>query len=239
VAVITSPSHRVSQRRQFWEGARDQIPNLAGAIPFGLAAGAATAAVLTSIGATTLLHTSMFAGRGQMVAMQMLDSGAPLALIVLATLIVNLRNMMYGASIARHFGHLSWPWRLLLAFFLVDHVYAIAIRRLDHDAQTENAATRHWYYLGCGCMILTAWSISGVIGAVFGAAIPEQFGLSFVPNLSFIYILATSMRRPVDLLCGATAGLVACFLVGIPWQGGLFVGIVAGLVIGMLAGERA
>ncbi len=229
----------LTARQQLFEGARDQLPNFAGVVPFGLAAGAATATVLASIGSASVLHAAMFAGRGQMVAMQMLSTSAPLGLLVLATLLVNLRNMMYGASIARHFGHLSRAWRLFLAFFLVDHVYAVAIRRLDADALTHNAPTRHWYYLGGGLAIFIGWSLSGVIGAAFGALIPERYGLGFVPNLSFIYILSSAIRKRSEVVCGLVAGGVASLAVGIPWQGGLFVGVIAGLAAGMWASDRA
>jgi predicted branched-subunit amino acid permease len=229
----------LSPRGQFIAGARVQLPLFAGVIPFGLAAGAFTATVLGSAGAAVALHMTMFAGRGQMVAMQMARDQSPLILMGLATLVINLRNMMYGASIARHFSHLSVAWRLLLAFFLVDNVYAMSIKRLEHDAGTRNALSRHYFFLGGGVAVFVVWSLAGIVGAVFGAAIPESYGLAFVPNLSFIYILVLNMQRLEDIVCGAVAGLMAVLCIGLPWQGGLFVGVLAGLAAGLLAGQAA
>jgi predicted branched-subunit amino acid permease len=226
----------LSWREQFVAGAKSQIPLFAGVIPFGLAAGAFTATVLGSAGAAVALHGAMFAGRGQMVAMQMAREQSPLVLMALANFVINLRNMMYGASIARHFTHLSVPWRLFLAFFLVDNVYAMSIKRLERDASTRNATTRHYFYLGGGVAVFCVWTISGVVGALFGSAIPESYGLGFVPNLSFIFILAMNIQRREDAICALAAGLTALALAWLPWQGGLFAGVLAGLAVGSIAG---
>jgi predicted branched-subunit amino acid permease len=228
----------LDRRAQFLAGARSQIPLFAGVVPFGLAAGAFTAAVLGSAGAAVALHAGMFAGRGQMVAMQMAREQSPLVLMAIANLVINLRNMMYGASIARHFMHLSMPWRLFLAFFLVDNVYALSIKRLERDAATRNAITRHYFYLGGGVAVYAVWTLAGVAGALSGTVIPESFGLSFVPNLSFIYILAMNVQRRDDVLCALAAGVTATALAWLPWQGGLFGGVIAGLCVGYLLGNR-
>jgi predicted branched-subunit amino acid permease len=236
--MITDTEGVLTRRAQFVAGARSQIPLFAGVIPFGLAAGAFTAAVLDSAGAAVALHAAMFAGRGQMVAMQMAREQSPLLLMAVANFVINLRNMMYGASIARHFTHLSVPWRLFLAFFLVDNVYAMSIKRLERDAATRNANTRHFFFLGGGVAVFCVWTVAGVAGAFFGSAIPESYGLSFVPNLSFIFILAMNVQRREDVICALAAGLTALALSWLPWQGGLFAGVLAGLLAGAVVAER-
>ncbi len=232
-------SFSFSARRQFAAGARTQLLNLASVIPFGLAAGAFTSGVLGDVTQATALQSLMFAGRGQMVAMQLYRDHAPLAFILLAALVINLRNMMYGAAIARHFGHLSWWWRAGLAFLLVDLAYAMAITHLDATADATDAPARHFFYLGGGLTVFGAWSLAGLLGAFLGTSIPASWGLDFVPNLSFIYVLVGNMRKRSDVACGVAAGLVATAAAGWPWQSGLFAGAVAGLMVGMLVKEPA
>jgi 4-azaleucine resistance transporter AzlC len=234
MAPMTPLSYPLSPRQQFVQGIRAQIPTLPGIIPFGLAAGAYTASVLGQAGQAAALQSLMFAGRGQMVAMQMLREGAPLLLMMLATLIVNLRNMMYAASLTRHINHLSWPWRFLLAFFIVDNVYAFSIQRLNDHAATHDARTRHYFLLGGGLFTLTFWTLGGLLGAIFGQSIPPAWGLDVVPHLSFLYVLSIHMRDRVDWVAGIASALVATLLAGLPWQLGLFAGAAVGLTAGML-----
>jgi predicted branched-subunit amino acid permease len=228
----------LTPRAQFLDGMRAQLPTLAGVIPFGLAAGAYTANVLNSAPGAIALHAAMFAGRGQMIAVQMLDEGAPLLLLMLAALIVNLRNMVYAAGLAPHINHLSPRWRAFLAFFIVDNVFAFTIERLRRDSASAAAATRHFYLLGSGVFTFVVWTAAGIIGAVFGQRIPGSWGLELVPQLAFIYVLSGNLRTRTNVIAGVAAGLVATAFAWLPLQLGLFAGVLAGMAAGMLAGQR-
>ena len=63
---------------------RASLPNLTGVMPFGLIAGAFSVSVLNSIAASAAITGLMFAGRAQVVALQLLQDGAPLAIVFLA-----------------------------------------------------------------------------------------------------------------------------------------------------------
>ena len=70
---------------------------------------------------------------------------APLALIVLTALFINLRFMMYSASLRQHLGHLPLRWKLPLAYMLADNPYALCIARFtDHPADPH----KFEFYLG-------------------------------------------------------------------------------------------
>ena len=228
----------LTPRDQFLAGMRAQVPNLAGSFPFGLAAGAFTVTVVNNAWLSIGMQAMMFAGRAQMVAMQLEKEHAPLVFMLLACLIINLRCMMYGTAIAQHFGHLSWPWKIGLSFMLADFTYAVSIKPLTEMAGTENAPTRHFFYLGAGLFNVMMWSTGGIIGAWLGNIIPVEWNLDFVPQVSFIFVLVTALRDRDDWLAGIAAGAVSVLLVGLPWQAGLFVGATTGLVAGMLIKPR-
>jgi predicted branched-subunit amino acid permease len=110
---------------------RDAIPVVLAYAPFGLALGATLAA--TRIPPLVAWSSSplVFGGAAQLLAVQLLDAGASVALVVLGALVVNARMLLYGAALAPYTA--AWPgrWRWLGAYLLIDPVYALAINRFQ------------------------------------------------------------------------------------------------------------
>ena len=214
------------------------LPNVPGVFPFGLIAGALTAAVLNNPLISALMTSIVYAGRAQMVAMQLETDGAPILVALVAVLVVNLRHLMYGAALADQFKHLAWKWKILFALLLTDLAYALSIKRLTDQALTLAAPTRHWYYFGVAMCNWTAWSIGGVLGAFIGGQIPSNLSLDFVPTLSFVLALVINVRDRASLIAACVAGVVAVAVAGFPWSMGIIVGAVVGLAAGMMTETR-
>ena len=116
-----------SPRRAFVSGVQGVAPILLGVIPFGMIYGVlAIGAGLTPLAAQAM-SCIVFAGSAQFVAAQLFRVGAPGVVIVLTTLIINLRHVLYSASVAPYLSHLSWRWKALLAYLLTDEAYAVVI----------------------------------------------------------------------------------------------------------------
>src|SRR6185295_7522016 len=92
-----------------------------------------------------LMSVIVFAGASMVASAQLLASGTPALLIVLATLFINLRFMMYSASLRLHFAREPLAWRLAIAYLQADNVYALTLMRAsDHPQQLKE------YFLGAG-----------------------------------------------------------------------------------------
>lgn len=92
-------------------GARDTIPMLIGALPFGIIFGTLAVSSGLSAGATLAMSALVFAGSAQFIAISLIASGTGLVVILLTTLIVNLRHMLYSASMLPYVRHLPQRWR--------------------------------------------------------------------------------------------------------------------------------
>lgn len=57
----------------------------------------------------------VFAGSAQFIAVSLIGAGAGLAVVLLTTLVVNLRHALYSASLQPFVRHLPGRWRLALA----------------------------------------------------------------------------------------------------------------------------
>ena len=77
----------------------------------------------------------------------LIGAGASGLVIVLTTVIINLRHALYSASMAGHIRHLSRAWKWVLAYLLTDEAYAVAI---THYRSNAGEPDRHWYFLGAG-----------------------------------------------------------------------------------------
>jgi 4-azaleucine resistance transporter AzlC len=135
-----------SDRSEFNAGVRAQLPLLLGVAPFGMAYGA----YAVKSGLSTALAQSMsaivFAGASQFVGTRLIVDGVPGVVIVLTVALVNLRHLLYSASLAPHTEHLDRRWRWLLAYLLTDEAYAMAItryRRGDIVAAPSLVLLRH------------------------------------------------------------------------------------------------
>ena len=92
-------SHPTSPHTEFWTGARDILPLIIGAIPFGIIFGALATSNGLSVGAALAMSALVFAGSAQFIAMGMIAAGTGWLLIVFTTFIVNLRHLLYAASL--------------------------------------------------------------------------------------------------------------------------------------------
>jgi predicted branched-subunit amino acid permease len=84
----------------FLEGIRDEAPLLLAVIPFGVIYGiVALEAGLTKLQAQSMSYI-VFGGSSQFVASKLIAEAVPASLIVLTVAVVNLRHMLYSASVA-------------------------------------------------------------------------------------------------------------------------------------------
>ena len=210
---------------------RGQLPLLLGVAPFGTAYGAYAIETGLSGGLTQAMSSMVFGGASQFVAVQLIASGVPGGMIVLAVLLVNLRHMLYSASVAPHVSHLNSRWRWLLAYLLTDEAYAVGMQRYGRD---DESPRKHWFFFGAGFALWATWQATTAIGIVLGAAVPESWSLDFALPLTFIALLTPVLTTRPAFAAAGIAGVIA--VAGFDWPYGteLITAIGGGLVGGML-----
>jgi 4-azaleucine resistance transporter AzlC len=211
-------------------GVKAATPILLGAIPFGLAVG--VAAIEAGLSPAQGMATSLliFAGAAQLAAIQLVDSGLPLLMLVTA-LVINLRLAIYSASLAPHLQHLSGRWRWLLAYFLTDQAYAVSLSRYQAGMAR---ADKHWYYLGAGASIWLVYQLVCAIGLSIGASVPSNWSLDFIIPLTFLGLLVPTVRDRGTLIAALTGGLAAILLIGMPLKLGMLAAALLGICAGLL-----
>ena len=101
------------QAKNFWAGVRSEIPLLIGVFPFGLIYGALAINAGLSAAAAQLMSSLVFAGSAQFITTELVSQAAPGLVIVLTIAVVNLRHMLYSASLAPYVASLPTRWKAI------------------------------------------------------------------------------------------------------------------------------
>jgi 4-azaleucine resistance transporter AzlC len=180
-------------------------------------------------GLTQAMSSVVFAGTSQFVGVQLIAGGVPGTMIVLATLLVNLRHLLYSASLAPHVDHLGARWRWLLAYLLTDEAFATSLSRYRLG---DGSRHKHWYLFGAGLALWVTWQITTASGIFLGAAVPDSWSLDFALPLTFLALLMPVLTSRPALAAALVAGVVA--VLGFDWPYG--VALIAATVLGLSAG---
>lgn len=187
-------------------GAVAAAPMLIGIVPFGLVAGAAPVAAGFDIVQTLGLSVLVFAGASQLALTDVLADGGGVAIAVLTALTINLRMLLYSASLAPKLAHESLPKRLGAAYVLVDQAYALSIVRWD---DTDDRRLRLPYYAAIGALLGTCWVIATLVGALLGSSVPDDVPLEFAIPLVFLVLLVPVLKHRPAVVAAAVGGMAA------------------------------
>ena len=226
----------VSSRSEILAGVRAQLPILLGTFLFGVIYGA----LAIKAGLPPLLALAMssivFAGSSQLIGTALFAAQAPGVVIVLTTLIVNLRHLLYSASVAPFLQPLRPIWKWLLAYLLTDEAYAVAITHYNRaDAPAGN---KHWYFLSTGLTLWLSWQISTAVGIFVGGEIPNSWSFDFAVALTFIALLVPALKDRPSIAAAVVAGGVAVMAHGWQYRLGLTCGALAGIAVGLWLESR-
>lgn len=219
------------------DGAAAVAPMTVGVIPFGLAFGATTVAHGYGTGAAVGFSVIVFAGASQLAAVQALAGGASALVAAAAAWTVNLRLLLYTASLAPYFSHERLGRRMVAAYVLTDQAYAASIARWEHAPDTsETRAGRFAFFMGGAMTLWIGWQLATLAGALIGNAIPKSVPLDFSIPLVFLALLMPTITSRASALAAAAGGAAAVVSAEL---GAHSVSILVGAVVGIAAGALA
>lgn len=213
-------------------GVRAIAPMLVGAVPFGLVAGAAPVAEGFDTGVALGFATIVFAGASQLGAIEVLGDGGSWIVAAVVAWTINLRMVLYSASLAPHLADRPRASRLGVAYLLTDQAYALSIARWTGD---DDPDARLPFYFGAAITLWVAWQLSVLAGALLGSTVPDDVPLEFAVPLVFLALLVPAVTGRASLaaaLAGGTAAVAAAELGAGPLS--ILVGALTGIAVGVL-----
>ncbi len=204
------------------------LPVALGVAGYGIAFGLLADQAGLSLLEATLMSATVLAGASQIVAVELWANPVPIATVVLATFLVNLRYSLMGAALHPWFQHLSAGQTYGSLFFMTDENWALTLR----DLKAGNS--RGGFLFGSGLAIWSAWVGSTILGTLAGGAIgdPAAWGIDFILAVVFL-ALAVELWEGTSSLVPWCVALVSAVLAAELLAGQWYIlvgGVTAGIV---------
>ena len=225
----TSPEAvlRASRRRVVMDSFGIGVSATGFGFVYGLAARSAGFSPLEAGAMSTLV----FAGAAQFAAVGYVLGGFSWAGVVLLTAFLNARHVLYSAALAPYLADRPRWLRALMAHFLTDEAFAIAIA---HFRRIGRADVRG-YWIGAIGSTFIPWNLATLAGLALGDSIadPKQFGLDviFPAAMGGLGVGLITGRRE---LVAAIVGGVTAVAISLAWDPAA--GVIAGGLLGPLVG---
>ncbi len=217
--------------KEFKSGIADAWPMFLAYAPIAALWGTLAAAKGFSPLEAMLMSFCVYAGASQFVAIEMWGAAQSILLLVFTIFIINVRHVLYAASISRHMGGIAKRWHAPLMYVLTDEAWAL----LERKALTQPLTLG--YYVGVAVPLWPTWFLSSAIGAFIGKQLPDPalIGLDFAFAAMFIAILAGFWKGPrtgaVIIASAVVAVLAKTYLSG-AWY--IVLGGLAGVFVAAL-----
>ncbi|GCE24485.1 AzlC family ABC transporter permease [Dictyobacter kobayashii] len=216
---------------EFLHGIRDELPILLGVLPFGMIYGVSAISAGIPASIAQAMSFIVFAGSAQFVIAQLIAVGTPALVVILTAFIVNIRHMLYSASVSAYTRKLHPLWKWLLAYLLTDEAYAVTIL---HYQKPGDDGKKHRYFLGAGLALWTTWQLSTAAGIFLGGHIPANWSLDFTSTLTFIALVVPALKDRMSTAAALASGLAALLVIALPLKLGIAVAALVGIAVGLI-----
>lgn len=218
-------------KSSFLKGIVDCSPFILVVIPFGTLFGVVATEAGLNLAETMVMTFAVFAGAAQFTALSLMIEQAPMFIVILTALAVNLRMAMYSAALVPHFGNTSMRMRILISYFMVDQSYAVAVKKFD-DTPNMPMPEKISYYFGTLVALVPLWVLFSYIGAIVGNTIPPEFSLDFALPICFIALTAPMMRSLPHFAAALVSVVAALALIWVPFNLGLIIAAIMAMMVG-------
>ena len=223
------------QHPEFSVGLREMSGVLVGIAAWGLTTGVALANSGLSLFEACAMTLIVFAGSSQLAATPLIVSGAPLWVIWVTALCVNLRFVVFSAHLRPYFMHLPKHWRIVCGYFLTDMPYVFFTKRYPAPGVSdEQRLGQQAYWAASAVSNWVTWMASSFIGIALASVIPLSWGLSFAGILALIGVACSLATTKLRLLAAGLSGTAAVAAFALPLKLNIVVAIAAAVAMALM-----
>jgi 4-azaleucine resistance transporter AzlC len=193
---------------EFRRGLTLGLPIFLGYLPVGIAFGILANRYGFGLIAALVCSGTALAGAGQFIALATMVSGAGALMAIIATAVVNLRYVLFSATLSPFMRGVKARRMWWQAYTLTDESFAINVADLREGTGTLGSMA------GVGVIAYVGWLCGTAIGWIGGTFIgdPTRFGIDFAMAAMFSALFVALAENAKQVACGIFAAAVVCAL---------------------------
>ncbi|MDC7713655.1 AzlC family ABC transporter permease [Vogesella sp. LYT5W] len=220
-------------KQSFWHaaraGMRDYTPPAIGLLPWATATGMAMHGAGLSFAESMGMSIIVYGATAQLGTLPLLVSGASYWLIFCTALILNLRFLIFSATLSPVFSGTRRRVRCLAGYLMSDGVMAAFSARLLAEPDKDK---RLGLYFGPSLMNWVIWQLFTVIGILAGASLPGHWPIGFLATISLLTLTTPMVSNMPMAAAAAVTAAVLIVLHTLPFRLGFLLAIIAGMLAG-------
>jgi 4-azaleucine resistance transporter AzlC len=184
-------------------GFTESLPLAIAIAAYGLSYGVLATQANINWESAVVMSLLVFSGSVQLVTVAMLTEGANLTSVLFTSVLLNLRNLLYGAALAEGLAPAK-RWRWLLSFGVSDETLVLGSSRFK-----KYGPDPLYFGIVVGTFYV-AWFFSSLIGALIGNQVdPQKWGLDLAFPITFAALLIPSLIEKPVIATALTAVVIA------------------------------
>lgn len=222
--TLTHPAYRL--------GVRDMASAGVGMAAWGLVTGVAMVKGGLSVPLALAVSFLVYAGSAQLAVLPLLAVGAPLWVVWLTAICVNLRFVIFSNLWRSYFAHLPLRQRLTIGYFSGDVIFVAFMKRYPEQQPLPEQLPYFW---GAACTNWVAWQVPSVVGILLANEVPLSWGLGFAGVLALLGVLFSMLHDRATWLATGVAATAAVAAFALPLKLNILVAIAAAVAAGLTA----
>lgn len=201
---------------------------------WALVTGVAMAKSGLPMGIALMMSLSVFAASAQLAAVPLMLAGAPIWVVWLTALCVNLRFVIFSVQMRPHMMCLPLRWRLTAGYLTADVTYVMSVHRYGDKcpASSDNPEPLA-YFLGLALVNWSGWNVASLLGVLCATWVPASWGLGFAGTLALLALLVTLAKDRQTLWTAGLAGTAALAAYALPFRLYIVVAVAAAVATGL------
>ena len=199
-------------RKAFSFALKASVPVLLGYVTTGIAFGLLLQAAGFGAGWAFLMSLVCYAGSMQFVAINLLTGCAGIIEVIIMTLLINCRHMVYGFSMLDKF-RIMGKRKPYMIFSLSDETFSLLC-----SAEPPKDVDRSWFFFFIALLDQLYWIVGSVVGGLLGSSFSfNTQGIDFAMTALFVVIFVNQWRETkshAPALAGLACSVVCLLLFG-------------------------
>ncbi len=216
---------------EYRQGMRDMLATGLGVGAWGLVTGVAMVKSGMGPGLAIFMSLLVYAGSAQLAVLPLLAVGAPLWVVWLTAICVNMRFVIFSSLWRNYFAHLPRTQRMRIAYFSGDVIFAAFMKRYPDQRPAPGQLEYFW---GAASLNWVAWQVPSIAGILLANQVPLSWGLGFAGVLALLGVLLSMLFDRTTWISAGVAAAAAVAAFALPLKLNILVAIAAAVAVGLL-----